>query len=105
MTVLPFDIQTAATKAFGRRWVHDTERFRRPANRIIPDLGDLPSPLHHAFIEGFSEGIGEMWGHDKPSITGIPQNADEVWQKGRDRGIQRWWLSPTRLFPEYPVRR
>jgi hypothetical protein len=99
------DIQTAATKAFGRRWGHDTERFRRPNETTIPDLRDLPVFLHHPFIEGYAEAIGEMWGHGTSLATGIPEKAETVWLQGQEKGIQRWWLSPIRLFPEYPVRR
>ena len=105
ISTLPLDVQAAATRAFGRRWVHDTERFRQPTDIAIPDLNAMPAALHDAFIEGHGEAIGELWGHETHPVADLPEAAKEIWQKGREKGIQRWWLTPTRLFPEYPVRR
>jgi hypothetical protein len=105
MNSLPQVAQVAATRAFGRSWAHDTARFRRPTAFAVPDISPLDPSLQNAFIEGLAEGIGEMWGHGNHPIEQLPATFKEVWTRGQERGIDRWWLTPTRLFPEYRVRR
>ena len=105
MTGLPDVAQIGATRSFGRSWSHDTVRWRIPKRVTAPDLTTLQPPLHNAFIEGMAEGIGDRWGHGPHDIQGLPKDAQETWERGLKRGIDRWWLNPIRLFPEYRVRR
>ena len=91
---LPPLIQEATTVAFGRRWAHDTIRWRTPGSPRLPDSTALDPGLRPFFWSGYAEGMGERLGRAARDVE-APEAA-VGWTDGIDRGLRRRWLSRSR---------